>query len=177
MLEQNSLLEIALEIMNEKSGSVNIYDLIDEVLNRKGITDDDGTLAAKLYTDIIVSSSFVFMGDDMWDLKSRQSLEQFEKDGYDFKHASDEEDEDRYEDEDDEDDEDRSEDDEDDEEDEDGISEDDLDDEEELESEDDVEYESYDEDEDEDDESYDDTSLDEEKYNKYMDDYEKLYED
>ena len=176
MLEQNSLLEIALEIMNEKSGSVNIYDLIDEVLNRKGITDDDGTLAAKLYTDIIVSSSFVFMGDDMWDLKSRQSLEQFEKDGYDFKHASDDEDEDRYEDEDDEEDEDRSED-EDDEEDEDGISEDDLDDEEELESEDDVEYESYDEDEDEDDESYDDTSLDEEKYNKYMDDYEKLYED
>ena len=178
MSNQMSLIEIALEIMNEHDGAINIYTLIEETLARKGVSDDDGTLAAKLYTDINVSSKFVFLGDDNWDLKSRQSLDIFDKDGSSFNskedYESDDEDEDeddlKFDDEDedddldDEDDEDRDEDEDDD------LDSDSFD---ESDDEDDVEYE----DEDEDDDSYDDVDPDEEKYNKIMDEYEDMYED
>ncbi|MCR5350409.1 MAG: DNA-directed RNA polymerase subunit delta [Acholeplasmatales bacterium] len=172
MADQKSLLEVALEIMNETSDPVNIYELIEKVLERKGITDTDGSVAAKLYTDIIVSSSFVFLSkENLWDLKSRQSLKLFDEDGY-VSEALDDED---YEDEDSDSDDDSKEyttsEDE-------NADSDELDDQDsEDDNYDDTSYEAEEYDEDEDDESYDDTSLDEEKYNKYMDDYEKLYED
>ena len=170
MADQKSLLEVALEIMNETSGPVNIYELIEKVLEKKGITDTDGSVAAKLYTDIIVSSSFVFLSkENLWDLKSRQSLKLFDEDGYvseGFDDDDEDEDEDNDEIEDDNLEYDSSEESSiDEDEDSDDVNEDDS-----------YETEEYDEDE-EDDDSYDDTSLDEEKYNKYMDDYEKLYED
>ena len=173
MADQKSLLEVALEIMNETSGPVNIYELIEKVLEKKGITDTDGSVAAKLYTDIIVSSSFVFLSkENLWDLKSRQSLKVFDEDGYVSEAIDDD-----YEDEEDED-LDSDEDNQDytsNEEDDDQDNQDELELDDENYSEDSYESEEYDED--EDDDSYDDTSLDEEKYNKYMDDYEKLYED
>ena len=84
MENQMSLIEIALEIMESSKEPLNIYTLIKETLNRKGVSDEDGTLAAKLYTDITISSKFVYMGDDLWDLKSRQSLDMFDKDGSSF---------------------------------------------------------------------------------------------
>ena len=83
-ISQMSLLEVALKIMEEKGGVVNIYDLINEVLALKGQEDPDNTLATQLYVDITTSSKFVYMGEDNWDLKSRQSLDQFDKDGASF---------------------------------------------------------------------------------------------
>ena len=173
-VQQMSLLEVALKLMEEKGTVVNIYDLIEEVLKAKGLDVKDNALAAKLYIDITTSSKFVYMGDENWDLKSRQSLDEFDKDGASFnpKDAFVDDDEDDNEednlsdeDEDDED-SDRSEEDEDEEEDEDSSDED-----EEDQYDDDVEF-----DDDEDEDSYDDDSLDEDKYNKIMDDYEDLYE-
>lgn len=172
-VQQMSLLEVALKIMEEKGTVVNIYDLIEEVLKAKGLDVKDNALAAKLYIDITTSSKFVYMGDENWDLKSRQSLDEFDKDGASFnpKDAFVDDEDDNEEDnlsEEDEDDEDsdRSEEDEDEEEDEDSSDED-----EEDQYDDDVEF-----DDDEDEDSYDDDSLDEDKYNKIMDDYEDLYE-
>ena len=153
-VQQMSLLEVALKIMEEKGCVVNIYDLIKEVLEAKGLDDPDNTYASTLYTDITTSSKFVFMGEDNWDLKSRQSLDEFDKDGASFnpKGALDDEDDtidtkSHY---------------------------DDEDDEESEENEyDEVEYDDLEE---EDDEVEYDDSLDEDKYNKIMDDYEDLYE-
>ncbi len=173
MENQMSLIEIALEIMDEHKEAIDIYTLIEETLARKGVVDTDGTYAAKLYTDITTSSKFVFMGENKWDLKSRQSLDQFDKDGSSFNSKDDydnaeEEDDDlnesdlELEDADDYDE---------DEDDDDRYDEDEEDDDEES----DLDLDELDE-EDDDDESYDDND-DEEKYNKYMDDYEDLYED
>ena len=173
-VQQMSLLEVALKIMEEKGSVVNIYELIKEVLETKGLADPDNTYASRLYTDITTSSKFVFMGEDNWDLKSRQSLDEFDKDGASFnpKGALDDEDvldvKDDYDE--DEDDEEESE-------------YDDLDEEEDLESEEDEEDEEeseyddleYEEEELDEESDYDD-SLDEDKYNKIMDDYEDLYE-
>jgi DNA-directed RNA polymerase subunit delta len=173
-----SLLEVAVKIVEEKNAPINIYELIQEVLNRKGLEDDEKkSLAARLYVDITTSSKFVYMGEDNWDLKLNQPLEQFEKDGSAFNTADyvDEDDEDEdiddYEDslsldeEDEESDEDDEESTEDEDEDEDEFDDDREDDEE------------YDEDDLEDDDLDSDDDFKEDKYNKYMDDYEDMYED
>ena len=177
MENQQSLFEAALEIISKKEGPTNIYDLINETLASKNVEDESGDLAAKLYLDITISSKFVFLGDDLWDLKSRQPLEKFEKDGSDFNSKDDYQKPERKRSDDDEDDDyDLSDDDED----EDEI---DLDEDEDYEdqNEDDEEYEddlSFEDDEDEDDDdSYDDKDFDEEKYNKYMDEFEDEYKD
>ena len=145
-----SLLEVAVKIVEEKNAPVNIYELIQEVLNRKGLEDDEKkSLAARLYVDITTSSKFVYMGEDNWDLKLNQPLEQFEKDGSAFNTTD-------YVDEDDEDE--------------------DIDDYEDSLSLDE-EDEEYDEDDLEDDDLDSDDDFKEDKYNKYMDDYEDMYED
>ncbi len=170
-ISQMSLLEVALKIMEEKGGVVNIYDLINEVLALKGLEDPDNALATQLYVDITTSSKFVYMGEDNWDLKSRQSLDQFDKDGASFnpKDGSFEEDEEDETDEDD-----LDEDEESDEDDEDEDEKDES--EEDEESEEEEEYFEDEEDENDEDDLDEDDSIDEEKYNEYMDDYEDLYE-
>ncbi len=172
MENQMSLIEIALEIMEEKKEPIDIYTLIEETLARKGVVDTDGTYAAKLYTDITTSSKFVFMGENKWDLKSRQSLDQFDKDGSSFNSKDDYDNSEEEDDELSESDlelEDADEEFDEDDEDEDSYEEDDED------EDSDLDIDNLDEEDDEDD-SYDDND-DEEKYNKYMDDYEDLYED
>ena len=177
MENQMSLIEIALEIMESSTSPLNIYTLIEETLKKKGIEDEDGKYAAKLYTDITISSKFVFMGDDLWDLKSRQSLDVFDKDGSSFINPDEEynDKDELYEDEEedlDEEEEDLDEEDEDEERDED--EEESEDEEEDSYEDEESEDDNYDEESDEEDDSYDD---DEDKYNKIMDDYEDLYED
>ncbi len=176
MENQQSLFEAALEIISKKEGPTNIYDLINETLASKNVEDESGDLAAKLYLDITISSKFVFLGDDQWDLKSRQPLEKFEKDGSDFNSKDDyQKPERKRSDEDEDDDYDLSDD-----EDEDEVDHDEDEDYEDQ-NEDDEEYEddlSFEDDEDEDDDdSYDDKDFDEEKYNKYMDEFEDEYKD
>ena len=176
MENQQSLFEAALEIISKKEGPTNIYDLINETLASKNVEDESGDLAAKLYLDITISSKFVFLGDDLWDLKSRQPLEKFEKDGSDFNSKDDyQKPERKRSDEDEDDDYDLSDD-----EDEDEVDRDEDEDYEDQ-NEDDEEYEddlSFEDDEDEDDDdSYDDKDFDEEKYNKYMDEFEDEYKD
>lgn len=176
MENQQSLFEAALEIISKKEGPTNIYDLINETLASKNVEDESGDLAAKLYLDITISSKFVFLGDDQWDLKSRQPLEKFEKDGSDFNSKDDyQKPERKRSDEDEDDDYDLSDD-----EDEDEVDRDEDEDYEDQ-NEEDEEYEddlSFEDDEDEDDDdSYDDKDFDEEKYNKYMDEFEDEYKD
>lgn len=176
-ISQMSLLEIAVALMEQKRGQQNIRSLIKEVFEIKGIDDEDGTITTQLYIDITTSSKFVYMGNDEWDLKSRQSLDQYDKDGSAFNTYVEEEEEidelgeddleDELEDEDQEDDFDEDEEEEDMYIDDDDFDEDDISD---LEEEDDF-------DEDEDLERYtEDDDFDEDKYNDLMDDFEDMYE-
>ena len=178
-ISQMSLLEVAILLMEQKKNKQSIKNLIKEVLEMKGLDDLDHSLATQLYIDITTSSKFVYMGDGEWDLKIRQSLDEYDKDGSAFnsKDAFVEDDEDLkdidIEDED--------------------YEDDDYDDYEEDEDYDD-EYEDDEEDED-DDYEYDDEDdyisddildeaevyseddFNEDKYNDLMDDYEDMYEE
>ena len=179
-ISQMSLLEVAILLMEQKKNKQSIKALIKEVLEMKGLDDLDNTLATQLYIDITTSSKFVYMGEGEWDLKIRQSLDEYDKDGSAFnsKDAFIDEDEDlkdiEIEDED--------------------YDDDDYDDYDEDEDYDDDEYEDDEEDED-DDYEYDDEDdyisddildeaevyseddFNEDKYNDLMDDYEDMYEE
>ena len=176
-ISQMSLLEIAVALMEQKRGQQNIRALIKEVFEIKGIDDEDGSITTQLYIDITTSSKFVYMGNDEWDLKSRQSLDQYDKDGSAFNTNVEEEEEideldeedleEDLEEEQDEDDDFEDDEDEDmyisdDDFDEDDIS--DLDDEDDFDDEEDLERYSEDDD------------FDEDKYNDLMDDFEDMYE-
>ncbi|MCR4898932.1 MAG: DNA-directed RNA polymerase subunit delta [Acholeplasmatales bacterium] len=160
-----SLIEVALMIMDEHEGGISINELMSQVLELKKIGQDEyNQKLSRLYLDITTSSDFVYLGEGIWDLKSRNSLELFERDGSEFNKGYDDEDED-YEDDDsyDEDDEDE------DEESDDNNEEDDsYDDEESDDNYDDDD--SYDDEED----SYDDDNYEDDEYD---DPYEKMYDD
>ena len=175
-ISQMSLLEIAVALMEQKRGQQNIRALIKEVFEIKGIDDEDGSITAQLYIDITTSSKFVYMGNDEWDLKSRQSLDQYDKDGSAFNINVEEEEEidelgeddlleeDEEEQEEDDDFEDEEDEDmyiDDEEFDEDDIS--DLDEEDDFEDEEELER-------------YSEDDFDEDKYNDLMDDFEDMYE-
>ena len=180
-ISQMSLLEVAILLMEQKKNQQPIKNLIKEALEMKGLDDVNGSLATQLYIDITTSSKFVYMGDGEWDLKIRQSLDEYDKDGSAFNSK-----EELFEEEDDlkdieieeyDDEEDYS-DDYDDEED----DEYEYDDEDEEDEEDD-EYE-YDDEDDyigddilDDAEVYSEDDFNEDKYNDLMDDYEDMYEE
>lgn len=166
--EQLSMLEVAVELLNQKKTPQAIMTLIQEVLELKGLDDPNGVLAAQLYIDITTSSSFVYCGEEKWDLKTRQSLELFDRDGSYFNTGEEYEEEeeeialDDYNIDEDEDGADYEEDDDDDD------------------DEDDDYYDDYDLPLDEIDPNEDDDEvsfLDEQEYNDIMDDYESMYED
>lgn len=175
-ISQMSLIEVAIKLMESKSTPQNIYNLINEVLEMKGLDDETGELKTQLYTDITTSSKFVYMGDDNWDLKIRQSLDEFDKDGAAFnpkpaKSASKQHDE-----EDDIDDDELDEDSLDDEDEDDYDEDRDEEDDEDRDLDDDYDEYEYEDDEDDSHDSLDDEDFDEDKYNEYMDEYEDEYD-
>ena len=174
---ERSMLEEAIELMKASSEPQNIYKLIDDVMASLGL-GDDANLKAQLYIDITTCADFVFLGgeEDLWDLKTRQPLEAWDKSFYENDSTGEEfeDDEDNIavdeynyvEDEDEED------------SDEDSYDEDDEDEESTYEIDEDADEDEEDEeswDEEDEENSWDEDE--EEKYNDMMDDYEDLYED
>jgi len=90
---QKSLLEIACDIMAREQTSLPIKKVIKEALVSKGIAEDDEKAIIRLYSEIINSSKFVYMGEGNWDLKDREPLSQYDLDGSAFYVASPEDDE------------------------------------------------------------------------------------
>jgi DNA-directed RNA polymerase subunit delta len=200
-------MELANLILKENNKAMTFMEIYDRICEEKEISDDQKTeIISQVYADFILSAKFIYVGDDEWDIKGRQAIDLWDKDGayYDeypdyeeeLSHFDDldefEEDEVEIEEEEDED-ESIYEKDYDDEDIEDDV--DDLDDDLEDEftedfSEDDDEENLFDEFEEEDenleeelDEDYsydlevDDDDFEEEEYNEYMDDYEKMYDE
>ncbi len=197
--EENSLSEIAYSLIKEQGSAVSLNELIDKICAIRNLGEVSVDFKNQLYFDLISSGRFVYVGDGFFDLKDN-NLEYWDKDGTFFANESNDEDIEINEDEDDiefsdfnldefvasEPDIEEDEDDEDeklqmqasnnplpeldDEEDESALVEEDIEDYLKTES-------------DEDDDKYvdpdldlDESDQDEDEYNKYMDDYENLYE-
>jgi len=161
-----SLIEVCEQLMLEKKNPQPINELINESIESVGRVADNIEEMTQLYVDITTSAKFVYCGDDEWDLKERQSVELWDKDGSFFNKDIIEEDEE-----------------------DDGITADDyyLDDkpkyedeefeDEEVADDDDSAPEVFDEPEVDDVVSEEEEFLDEDSYNEIMDNYEDMYED
>ena len=198
-LEENSLSEIAYSLIKEHGSAVSLNELIDKICEIRKLADVSVDFKNQLYFDLISSGRFVYVGDGLFDLKDN-NLEYWDKDGTYFANESNDDDIEINEEDDDIEfsdfnldefvatepnvDEEEEEDDEkpelqtsanplpelEDEDDSAALVEEDLDDFLESTDDDDTKYVDPDLDLDEEDDQ------DEEEYNKYMDDYENLYE-
>ena len=190
-----SMMELAYIILKENKVSMTFVDLFSAIAEVKDLSDDEKKeFASQVYADFVSSGKFIYIGDDAWDIKGRQAIDLWDKDGAYYDEYPDYEEElSLYEDEllEDEDEEDDSEyekdydesDVKDDEEDLADEFEDELtEEEEELYSE--FQNEDFDDEDDEEEKEVievvkveDDDDFDDDEYNQYMDDYEEMYED
>jgi len=189
-----SIMELAHVILSEKEKAMSFVELYDIICAEKGIAEEEkAENTSQVYSDFITSAKFIYVGDDEWDIKGRQTIDLWDKDGAYYDEYPDYEEElslfdekadDEYSIKDDVPEE---------EDEEEKVYEDDFD-EDDIEDEDDTEYDAF-EDETEDDyiEDEEDLVFDEEaeeevegeeveefndeEYNEYMDDYEEMYED
>ncbi len=184
-----SIMELAYQILDEEGKALSFIELYDKICVEKEISEEEKLEnISQIYTDFITSGKFIYVGDDEWDIKGRQVIELWDKDGayydeypdyeeelslyggekeideYSIPDFDEEEDEEDSQYEDDFDEEDIIDDD---------TEYDDFEDKEEdyIEDEEDLLFE-----EDEEDEETEEEFNDEE-YNEYMDDYEEMYED
>ena len=82
-----SMLEAAEALIKRKVKPQQFSKIAQEVFELMGITDEDENMnarVAQLYTDLSLSGKFVVLGDDMWDLKSRQPYDAADYDTYEL---------------------------------------------------------------------------------------------
>jgi len=172
-IRQLSLIEAAEAILKQNKGPMTFLDLFKVLSEAKGYTESEvANIISQFYADFIISAKFVYTGDDLWDLKSRQSIDLWDKDGAYYQEFPEYEEEVEIE----EDEEDEVEEDEVDE-----LEEDEEDEEEKIEPDfDQKEFEDDFEDDfvDDDEEALvEEEEFDDDKYNEYMDDYEDMYDE
>ncbi len=81
-IKERSLVELAESILKDTREPVDLYELFDLVLNKKGVSSSvDSDVLNKFYSDITTSAKFIYMGNNTWDLKRHQKIELWEKDG------------------------------------------------------------------------------------------------
>ena len=83
--KDNSLIEIAVELLQKKQRPQNINSIIKEVMSIKGIKAAEvSAYAPQFVMDFMLSGYFVYCGEDCWDLKDRQPTSVLDKDGGDY---------------------------------------------------------------------------------------------
>ncbi len=82
MSNNKSLIEIAVELMKSKRGAKKLSEIIKEVATVKGYsTEDFEPKVGAFFADMVASGKFVYLGENVWDLKERQPFKMSE---YDF---------------------------------------------------------------------------------------------
>ena len=83
--EEMSMLEVAEQLIQRKIKPQKFVKIAKEVCEIMGISDEEfeGSVA-QFYSDLTLSGKFVTVGEDKWDLKSRQKYEVANYDTYDI---------------------------------------------------------------------------------------------
>ncbi len=81
-VQERSYINIAEDVLKESNEPLDLYELFDKVLERKGdsVTNLDRILT-EFYTELIGSAKFIYTGSNTWDLKGNQKVELWTKDG------------------------------------------------------------------------------------------------
>lgn len=81
MTIHKSMLEIAAEILKRKRNPQKFDKIFKEVVAELGLSEEESEKRfADFYNDLSLSGIFVYTGDNEWDLKERQSVDLWEKD-------------------------------------------------------------------------------------------------
>ena len=90
---ENSMCNVAYEILKEVNEKVAFNALWGAVCDRLGIQDEDrNNLISVFYTQLTLDGRFMFLDENYWDLRVNHTFDEFSDDSYDS--YSDEEDED-----------------------------------------------------------------------------------
>ena len=89
---ENSMCNVAYEILKEVNEKVAFNALWGAVCDRLGIQDEDrNNLISVFYTQLTLDGRFMFLDENYWDLRVNHTYDEFSEDSYDS--YSDEEDE------------------------------------------------------------------------------------
>ena len=92
--KEKSLLEIAIELLEQKKKPQKIMTILKEVMELKGVKQSLAKeLAPQFLLDFMQCGYFVYCGDDCWDLKDRQPTSVLDKEGGDYDYFFDDDDE------------------------------------------------------------------------------------
>ena len=81
MYNVDSLLEIAVKLLQSKKKPKKLKEIVKEVMTKKGYTSEEiKELAPQFMLDFMASGYFLYCGDDLWDLKDRRPLKELDKD-------------------------------------------------------------------------------------------------
>jgi len=77
-----ALVDTAEVILKKSKEPIDFYELFDVVAKEKGLSEEEKDVyLTHFYSDITISGRFVYTGDNTWDLKAKQKIELWEKDG------------------------------------------------------------------------------------------------
>lgn len=80
-IKEESLVNVAEGILSESNEPVDLYDLFEKVVDKKGMKDTSADMINRFYSELVSSAKFVYAGDNTWDLKANQKIDLWDKDG------------------------------------------------------------------------------------------------
>lgn len=77
-----SIMELAYQILHEEERAMTFIEIYDKICAEKEISEEEkAENVSQIYTDFITSAKFIYVGDDEWDIKGRQTIDLWDKDG------------------------------------------------------------------------------------------------
>ena len=92
---ENSMCNVAYEILKEVNEKVAFSALWETVCDRLGINEEDKkNLISNFYTQLTLDGRFMFLDENYWDLRANHTFDEFSEDSYDSYSDDDDSDED-----------------------------------------------------------------------------------
>ena len=92
---ENSMCNVAYEILKEVNEKVAFSALWETVCDRLGISEEDKkNLISNFYTQLTLDGRFMFLDENYWDLRANHTFDEFSEDSYDSYSDDDDSDED-----------------------------------------------------------------------------------
>ncbi|MCK4552222.1 MAG: DNA-directed RNA polymerase subunit delta [Tenericutes bacterium] len=77
-----SLMELANQVLLNNGKAMTFTELYDIICAEKALSDEKkASIISQVYADFITSAKFIYVGEDEWDIKGRQTIDLWDKDG------------------------------------------------------------------------------------------------
>ena len=81
---ENSMCNVAYDILKEVNEKVSFNALWNTVCERLGISEEDKmNLISNFYTQLTLDGRFMFLDENYWDLRANHTFDEFSEDSYD----------------------------------------------------------------------------------------------